>query len=262
MSAAGRKGFDKRAEITYNETSYFLKNGMSERKDRFMDITLDRQEILRYLGYRGQMIDNRTQKELDGCMQELLETAKPRYCYRIFEVRQDLEKEEIVLPQCDLRLLGRDIYEHLRGSRKCAVMAATLGIEADNLIRISEAESMTRAVILDACAADMIEKVCDMAEAEIGALAAAEGCGLTSRYSPGYGDFPLSVQESISRILDTGRQIGLTVTENQLMIPRKSVTALIGFSLRPGLKKKGSRCAVCSMRGRCKFRKEGTYCGR
>ena len=225
-----------------------------------MDLTLDRQEVLRYLGYRGQTIDSRTDALISGCMDQMLKTAKPRYVYRIFEVRQDIEKETILLPECGLVLPGRDIYEHLRECRKCALMAATLGIEADNLIRVAETGEMSRAVILDACATDMIEKVCDWAEREIEARAAEENRGVNFRFSPGYGDLPLTLQGQIGAVLDTVRKIGLTMTENSLMIPRKSVTALIGFTVRP--RKQVSKCAACSMRGQCRFRKEGTTCGR
>ena len=86
-----------------------------------MDLTLDRQEVLRYLGYRGQAIDSRTDALISGCMDQMLKTAKPRYVYRIFEVRQDIEQEAILLPECGLVLPGRDIYEHLRECRKCAI---------------------------------------------------------------------------------------------------------------------------------------------
>lgn len=225
-----------------------------------MNLTLDKQEILRYLGYRGQVLDSRTDGLLDQCIRQMLEGAKPRYTYRIFQVKQNIDDETIFLPECNLTLPGRDIYEHLRECRKCALMAATLGVEADNLIRVAETGEMSRAVVLDACATEMIEKVCDFVEQEIAAKAAEEGRGINSRFSPGYGDFPLEIQTQIGRILDAGRKIGLTVTPNALMLPRKSVTALIGFTIRP--KKAASKCTLCSMRGRCKFRKEGTTCGR
>ena len=49
-----------------------------------------------------------------------------------------------------MKLTGNDIYEHLRECRKCAVMAVTLGIAADNAIRVAQSSDMTKAVIYDA----------------------------------------------------------------------------------------------------------------
>lgn len=225
-----------------------------------MNISLDKNEVLRYLGYQGQALDERTDQMIDDCIDLIQRTAKPRYLYRIFDIRVG-EGESIELVGTNLILRGRDIYEHLRECRRCAVMAATLGVEADNLIRVSENTAMTQAVILDACATEYIEKLCDLAEDEISQLAADEKRGINWRFSPGYGDLALKIQNQVVTVLDATRKIGLTVTENSLMIPRKSVTAFIGFTTNIR-KKKTSRCATCSMRGRCKFTKEGTTCGR
>ncbi len=50
------------------------------------------------------------------------------------------------------------------------------------------------------------------------------------RFSPGYGDCPLSAQRSIvNSVLNATRLIGLTVTPTSLLIPTKSVTAVIGL---------------------------------
>lgn len=226
-----------------------------------MNLTLDYHEILRYLGHWGQKVDQQTESLILRCMEEIQQAAKPRYFYQIYNIRCDIDNEAILLPECGLTLPGRDLYEHLRQCRKCAVMAATLGIEADNLIRVAENTEMSRAVVLDACATEMVEKLCDAAELEIAQIAARENRGLQSRFSPGYGDCPLSLQKEIGRVLDTARKIGLTITENALMIPRKSVTAFVGFTTQIK-KKKTNPCATCSMGGRCRFRKEGTTCGR
>ena len=51
----------------------------------------------------------------------------------------------------------------------------------------------------------------------------------TRRYSPGYGDLPLSVQPALLDALDAGRRLGVTLTESLLMVPMKSVTAVVGI---------------------------------
>lgn len=226
------------------------------------EIRIDRQEVLRYLGYHGQKMTEADERRIDDCIAAMERGAKPRFIYRIFDIAQDFAREEIRILETNMIFRGRDIYEHLRSCKKCAVLAATLGIEADNMIRIAQRTDMTRAVILDACAGDMIEKVCDAAEREIEAVAAKEKKGLNFRFSPGYGDFPLETQKEITAALETGKKIGLTLTENSLMIPRKSVTAVVGFTFQIGKKKNTDRCSTCSMQGQCRFRREGRTCGR
>lgn len=219
-----------------------------------MELIPDRTEILRYLGYSGQALDSQTQDLLELCIQTITKAVKPKFCYTIFPLKQT---DSIFLAGCNLELPGNSIRKHLAGCEQVILLGATLGIEADNLIRISEAESMTRAVILDAVATELIEQLCNQAEKEIRREIQKDNLSLTSRFSPGYGDLPLTLQGRISAILDTSRKIGLTVTEQSLMLPRKSVTALMGISKKPCHQTRHS-CHLCSKKGTCQFQKEDT----
>ena len=60
-------------------------------------------------------------------------------------------------------------------------------------------------------------------------LLKAEGVFLKPRFSPGYGDLPLSMQTDIFRVLDCPRKVGLTLNNSLLMSPSKSVTAIMGI---------------------------------
>jgi cobalamin-dependent methionine synthase I len=60
-----------------------------------------------------------------------------------------------------------------------------------------------------------------------GTLAADET--LTPRFSPGYGDFPLSYQRVLIDLLDAPRVLGVSVTPSDLLVPVKSVTAVVGI---------------------------------
>ena len=72
-----------------------------------------------------------------------------------------------------------------------------------------------------------IEAVCDKLCCEIAEQYSQYK--LRPRFSPGYGDLSLYVQRDIVRILDTYRKIGLTLSDSLLMIPQKSVTAIVGL---------------------------------
>lgn len=119
---------------------------------------------------------------------------------------------------------------------------------------------LTKALILDACATTAVEEVCDAVENVVKENAAANGCSITFRYSPGYGDLPLEVQNSFLRALDAQKKIGLTVSENNLLFPRKSVTAIIGI-FEGEIEKKKRTCKECNNYGNCNFRREDESCG-
>ena len=213
---------------------------------------IDRQEALRYMGWHGAP-DAAMTALLDKCEQQLLAAAQPKAAFRVLPLKQ----KEGALYADMLPLSGRDIAALLTGCDRVILMAATLSGQTDTLIRRAEAIDMTQALATDALASAGIEQVCNRAEEQ--SRMQLPDVYFTWRYSPGYGDFPLTVQPQILAILDAARQLGLTVTPESILIPRKSVTALIGLSDRPpGHQARG--CTTCRMRKTCAFRKNGTRC--
>ena len=70
----------------------------------------------------------------------------------------------------------------------------------------------------------------------------------------------LSLKQQFLRALDAGRKLGITSNESCLLIPCKSVTAIVGLSDKPqGAKIRG--CGYCSLRETCEYRKGGQFCG-
>jgi hypothetical protein len=74
-----------------------------------------------------------------------------------------------------------------------------------------------------------VEAACNEAELAIRQEAAKRKLAALPRFSPGYGDFPLGLQPKLLGVLDAERRLGLTVTPAHLLLPRKSVTAVIPF---------------------------------
>jgi len=213
------------------------------------------EEVLRYLGYRGQEISDDLMGEVLSCETEMLTHAKPKSVFCIFD-RIDTH-DGIALSGTTLVLGGHDVREHLANCTKVVLLAATLSSDVDRLIASAQVESMTKSLILDAAADALIEQVCDEIESEIHTKM--QNMHATWRFSPGYGDFPLSLQNEILTVLNAQKRIGLCATDSYLLTPRKSVTAVIGLS-ETELPKKQSGCETCSMRETCTFRKRGERC--
>lgn len=211
----------------------------------------EKAEVLRYLDHRNQEISPELDALVDECMHAMRQAAEPRHVLRTFKIR--FVSEGILLDNTELILLGADIARHLAGCEKVILLAATLGVTADSLIRRWESADLTRSLVLDACATQLIERHCDELEARVCREAEESGLLITSRFSPGYGDMSLDVQTKFLAVLDTGRKIGLTCTESLILLPRKSVTAFIGLGEHLPEKSKG--CENCSLNHTCGFRK-------
>lgn len=213
---------------------------------------IDISEALRYIGAGAADDALRVQaEEVAGTIRET-----PRYTYRVFSLERT--DEGFFLPEADITLTGNTARTMLATSTKAAVLICTLGVGFDSALRAMQARDMAKAVLLNGCGSALVEQGCDAAEAEL--KARFPDFYLTDRFSPGYGDLPLTLQPSICAALNAQRRLGVTVTPSLLLNPSKTVTAFIGLSDRPQ-QARIRGCAFCAMRETCTLRKGGKHCG-
>ncbi|MBP1743174.1 MAG: methionine synthase [Firmicutes bacterium] len=215
------------------------------------NVEIDRKEVLRYLGHRNQAVGERLERLVCECMEELKGIAAPKYICRTFGITD--RDRSVSLENGLFELPGQAILKHLSASGSCVLMAATLGSEVDKKIRYYEKADLTKALVLDACATALIEAVCDRICEDIEKEDLAEGEHLTSRFSPGYGDLPIGIQKRFLEVLDAGRRIGLTASSTNILLPRKSVTAVMGIAAENCGRKSG--CAACGKTRECAYKK-------
>lgn len=146
---------------------------------------------------------------------------------------------------------SRSLAAYLAGCDGAVCLAATLGAQADRLIRSAETMDMVYAAVLHACAAAEIEAYCDTVQASIPRARA-------SRYSPGYGDLPLQSQKTLLDLTDAGRRIGLFLTDGYMLAPTKSITAVIGLGGNGG-ECHSEKCSLCAKYD-CVYRKGEPPC--
>lgn len=216
---------------------------------------IDKDEVLRYLGYKGSVIPEDIHALVDRSMEEIMKLSTGRTVRKVFAL------EGRMLRGTNFQLLGDDIMALLADCKEVIFFAVTLGIAVDQTIKSREVRELEASMVLDCAASAAIEGLCDTIQADLIREYRAKGLYLTDRYSPGYGDMPLEQQNAFCSILDTARRIGLQVSRSGLMIPRKSVTAIVGISDTPQ-KSRGRGCENCSFYPNCKIRKEGKYCGK
>lgn len=195
--------------------------------------SLDRAEALRYMGGHGVNPDDITKALMDKAEEEILKICRPVYTFT------EIPKDSPVLG-------GEDIRKVIEKSEKVLLIAATLGIYVDKLIRKWQITDMAQAVVIDSMASVAIEQFMDKIELELSKRYS--GYYFTNRFSPGYGDYPLEKQKEIIKLLNTEKKLGLNLTESLMLNPTKSVTAVIGMG-KEEIKEKSSCTSKCS---RCK----------
>ena len=194
----------------------------------------DRREILRYAGARGET-GERLQGLLEECLAECEGVFTPRVCYITLTRAEFLQ---IFPPSETANTWTSDCEEII-------LFAATVGLGIDRLIHRYASVSTAKALLFQAIGAERIEALCDKFCAEYESA--------RRRFSPGYGDFPLSAQKEIFTLLNPSKHIGVTLTDTLLMSPTKSVTA--AFGLKACEREQGNECAFCEKKD-CAFKKD------
>lgn len=212
------------------------------------EINTDRAEVLRYLGYRrnsGADIPS----IVDECISEIYSALQCRACYDRFKI--SVTSDGIL----NLGFAETDssaLKKNLRGCDEIIVFTATIGFEVDRIIQKYSLLSPAHAVAAQAAGAAAIEKWCDILCDRFKQRFIPKNLYLRPRFSPGYGDLPLGLQYDIIRILDCTRKIGVSLTDSLMMLPGKSVSAIIGISSTDlGCR---SGCEICN-NIKCEFRR-------
>lgn len=215
---------------------------------------VSRQDAARFMGVRGEP-DSQVSALLDRAMEMVIGNVRPQFVWREFGTEQ--RDEGIALTGSELILTGKDIARHLQSCKRAVLMAVTLSSEADKLIRKTAVTDVALSLAVDSVCSAAVESACDMAETEI--FSAIDAPYRTWRFSPGYGDLPLDLQSKVLAALNAQRRIGLTATDSSLLIPSKSVTAIIGISDVP-VEQRKSGCEVCNLSESCNYRRIGVVC--
>ena len=213
--------------------------------------TLNMNEILKYLGFRGQELTEEIAAQIRRCTDEVLAAATPRLTYRHVPL-----EDGVVL---GVTFAGNDIPRMLEPCEEVVLFGATLGPGVERLMMRYEVVNAADSVIMDACASTAIENICNNFESDMRRAVEAEGRYLTDRFSPGYGDLPIAEQPKFFALLDMTRRIGVSLTPTTIMVPRKSVTAIMGIARTPQPHRPPD-CEHCLMFRTCPFRKAGRRC--
>lgn len=227
---------------------------------------IDKKEVKRYLRYHSDEMDTETISKFDDCSSLIQNKVEPRFIYQQFQITPVYNGYHIAKTRFFLK--GKSISRHLENSSSCYLLAATLGISMDRILNRNNKVDLPKAIICDACASTYIEEICDQISTYLQKINPKSE--LTSRFSPGYGDLSLENQLWILQLLDAPKKIGLTVSPEYLLIPSKSITAIIGVKSDTSVSSETKQklytkdlpklCKHCRHLTYCYYLKRGEFC--
>lgn len=167
---------------------------------------------------------------MEDCLELLWKNVSPKYRVREFPLTLGADNR---IDGEVFQTKSRNLSVNLKDCEKILVFAATLGVGADYLIQKYNRLEMSRCSDLAGCFCGYDRGIRDQVCEGLKKGVRRKGLYLRPRFSPGYGDFSLSCQSAVLDALDAGKHLGIKLTDSFLMMPSKSVTAVIGVSQKP-----------------------------
>ena len=201
-----------------------------------INLNLDAKELLKYI--------DRPYDEAE--VSELISEIKPSLGYKALPVS---------IIDGKIELGGHDIKSHylakgLENSTQAIFIWATLGKELDDKIHALLSEDrIYKATLLDELASFAVDFLIEKLYLRLKQDYIKKRKFLTLRYSPGYGDIAIDESEKLIKLDDT-----CTISYNgSMLVPQKSITAIVGISSTPELMNypkgiglcRGENCYAC-----------------
>ncbi len=209
-------------------------------------VKVDKNRVLKYIGET-----NRADvfQLIDHCEKQILNVCSPKIAtFKLDEIPQSL-------------IVGEDIKKHLENCFGIYVFCLTLGTAVDVLIRKAYYTDIFEQVVLDATSSVLVEQIAENFELELKNQFEKENIFTTLSYAPGYGDYPISLLKTYLEMVDSAKNVGVSLTDSGLMTPRKTICAVIGLSKNKVIGFRAG-CENCKIKENCNLRKGGKSCVR
>jgi hypothetical protein len=188
------------------------------------DLAVEAAQVWRYLRMPPQKATAELRGEFEAVYPRARDALRPAYSHRRLGVVG--ARGRLLELDNGAVLESADVVKLAAGAAAVVAMATTVGGGIDELARAYDRRGEIFAMtVADAVGSVAAEELMSALHDSIKAEAARAGEAVTRRVSPGYGDFALAAQ-TLLLPLSGGAELGISLTENYMMVPRKSVTAL------------------------------------
>ena len=213
-----------------------------------IDSAVDRGEVIRYVGYPGGKVpSDRVQQDIDRWIDVAHERAEARASFLVLPVEQVGRRELHLRTGDGVAPFKGAIGEFLGPVRMVALFVATAGPRIEQLAsELMEQGDELAALIVNAVGAERAEAAESVVIELLREWAHPEGLAPTLPYSPGYCGMALAEQRKLFSLFGD-QTVGVTLTEDCLMRPLKSVSGLIGLGPADEVEAHGSPCDRCEL---------------
>ena len=159
---------------------------------------------------------------MEECIKECTALAafSPKISYIVLPV-VELDTKTGHIDLLHIRTESKALASNLEGCSEVVLFAATVGPMIDRIIKKYNKLDPVKALFMQAIGAERVETLCNM-------FCDTYPEKLRPRFSPGFGDLPLSIQPEVLAVTNAAKNLSITIDKGFLMSPSKSVTAFAG----------------------------------
>ena len=205
---------------------------MTEKNIHFFNsitVQVPKDRVYNRLGYTAGKTKLTAQQkdEFESYINDALFLAKPKgSALRLLVEKKD--KKNIVV-KGGFSFNSELLSSFIKDAKEVLFMGATAGADVIKVIQDKKEDNLTKKVVFDAVASEVANLSLGWIQEYFNRELKREKKQITpNRISCGYGDFALESQKKIYDMLDL-KKIGVSITENFILIPEKSVTAVCGI---------------------------------
>jgi hypothetical protein len=212
---------------------------------RDFEIEIDKDGVCRSLGYgNGRGSSSSISSLIDEEIEEAYDFIQPSCSYRTMDIRR-VRRPRVTLED-GLVITSEVLSWVLLPCQMAVIFVASIGrgLE-DRVSQLMEQGHMVKAALLDTIGSEAAEKTICYLQDEVRGLAELYDADVTLRYSPGFCDWDITQQRVLFDAMDSA-PIGVSLSEECLMMPRKSVSGIIGLGWGEKRRLRLSPCRFCT----------------
>ena len=210
-------------------------------------LDIDMQQVLHNVGYDANCkLPARITSLVDDYVENVHYLIEPSYSAIIRDIKS-VQGSHVTI-EGPITFESKVIARLLEQCDKAAVFLVTIGKHLEETVhQLTEDGLMLQATVLDAIGSVAAESVVNVVQERVGEIAHVQGLCISQRFSPGYCDWDIGQQKTIFRAMN-GNSAGIRLTEGCLMLPRKSISGIIGIGLCYSNVASYNPCKTCDRR--------------
>lgn len=209
---------------------------------------------------RTERIDERNKDErskmirlaMEECMHRARSLIAAKYVFT--EKKVTALKNDLIEIEGGIKFYTKKTTAYIKGATHIALFLVTIGpgLE-DEASALTSGKDPLKGYLLDRVGSFAVESLADNLEKKLRKDYSLKKNSVSSRFSPGYCDWPIDDQFKMARAIDFSKA-GVVLTEGCMMVPKKSISAIAAIAGKGVFKKLVSSCDVCLIKD-CNYRR-------